>query len=425
MLTRMLEPMRFIHAARALMAGGLTAQVRVGIDRSEQIASVAVGVAAEPGDQSAQLLLPALVNVHSHAFQRAFAGDTEIKGDPADSFWTWREQMYAAAAGANPDWLYAQALALYRLMRAQGYGWVCEFHYLHHQGYGVPYARPQAMAEAIVHAARDAGLGLTLLPVLYQLGGFDGRALSPAQRRFGSTLAQFFEMLAGLKSLEGPSMRLGLAFHSLRAVAPQPMAEALAQFEQGFDGRERPIHIHIAEQVAEVDECLRVRGARPLDWLMDHADVDARWCLVHATHLSSHELTRLARSGAVAGLCPTTEANLGDGLFALEEFRSQHGRIGIGSDSHASVDPLEELRWLEYGQRLKAQRRNVYADADQPDIALNLWRDAAIGGNLAAGLPAPLSIGAPARFWLFAQADQKTISRLLFRHPHGLDVRLC
>lgn len=413
---------RSIYAESALTARGLEAQVRLEIDVHQRIRALQIGAARQPQDEHVGLLLPKIANLHSHAFQRDFAGDTELFTDPHDSFWTWREQMYAAASRASPDSLYAIALDLYQLMRARGYGWVCEFHYLHHQPDGMPYARVAALAEAIVCAARDAGLGLTLLPVLYQVGGFDGRGLGPQQRRFATTMREFFEIMSALKPLEGPSMTLGMALHSLRALSPGAMAAALNEFERSFDGSQRPIHLHIAEQLAEVEQCIAARGARPVDWLLDHAHVDARWCLVHATHMSAQELTRLAASGAVAGLCPTTEANLGDGLFPLKAFRECGGRIGIGSDSHASVDALEELRWLEYGQRLQSQRRNVYADAQDPNVALNLWRDAAIGGALASGQAAPLSVGAPAAFLSLAQSDPNAMSRLVFRHPHGLNL---
>lgn len=397
--------------------------VRIEVGCDGRVLTVSTDVATQPHDERVGLLLPAIVNVHSHAFQRGFAGETEYIVDPADSFWTWREQMYAAAAQLDPDRLYATALALYQLMKAQGYGWVCEFHYVHHQPDGTPYVQPAALALALVEAAKDAGLGMTLLPVLYQLGGFDGRALSPRQQRFGNTLAQYFALLDTLKQLESPHLRIGMAIHSLRAVAPDALSAALAEFEQNFDGLRRPIHIHIAEQMAEVDDCLAQRGARPVEWLLRNAAVDARWCLVHATHLTPQETWQLAASGAVVGLCPSTEANLGDGLFPLAAFRAAGGRIAIGSDSHASVDPLEELRWLEYGQRLISQRRNIYGDPHAPDVALNLWRDAALGGAQAAGLPPPLTPGAPAAWLALESNDVRQLSQLLFRHPHQLELK--
>jgi formimidoylglutamate deiminase len=268
-------------------------------------------------------------------------------------------------------------------MLKAGYTQVCEFHYLHHQSDGTPYAQPEIMSLALIEAAREAGIALTLLPVLYMSGGFDGRALAPRQRRFGHTVDGYLQLLQTLRSHEGDDLRVGIALHSLRAVPERAMREVLAN-EAANSG---PIHIHIAEQIGEVQDCLAVRGARPVEWLFDHADVDARWCLVHATHLTDAETTQLARSGAVAGLCPTTEANLGDGLFPLAAYQDAGGTLGIGSDSHISVSPVEELRWLEYGQRLGSRHRNIAARQAGDSVGETLWRAALRGGAQAAGLP--------------------------------------
>ncbi|HEX7369075.1 MAG TPA: formimidoylglutamate deiminase [Rhodanobacteraceae bacterium] len=332
----------------------------------------------------ARFALPGMTNLHSHAFQRAMAGLAERRGSSDDSFWTWRETMYQVASRVGPDELRAIAAQLYVEMLKAGYTHVCEFHYLHNAPDGVPYADAAAMSRAIIDAAGETGIGLTLLPVLYMTGGFDGRALSERQRRFGLSVDAYLRLLESLAALESPRVRVGLALHSLRAVPADAMREVLASpIANG-----RVVHIHIAEQIGEVQDCLSVRNARPVQWLMGHADVDARWCLVHATHLDDAERHALAKSGAVAGLCPTTEANLGDGLFPLAAYLDDRGVLGIGSDSHISVSPVEELRWLEYGQRLVTRHRNVAAREAGASVGETLWRAALQGGRQAAGLPA-------------------------------------
>jgi formimidoylglutamate deiminase len=299
-------------------------------------------------------MLPGIANLHSHAFQRAMAGLAERRTDPADSFWTWRETMYRFAARFEPDTLQAIAAQLYAEMLEAGYTSVCEFHYLHHAPDGRPYADPAAMSRALVAAAREAGIRLTLLPVLYMTGGFDGRALSERQRRFGHDVDAYLRLLETLRADAGASLQVGCALHSLRAVPEDAMVRVLDALPA--DAR---VHIHIAEQVPEVEECIALRGARPVRWLLDRFPVDARWTLVHATHLDAGEVRDLAASRATVAICPTTEANLGDGLFPLGDYLDAGGRWGIGSDSHVSVSPVEELRWLEYGQRLATRRRNV------------------------------------------------------------------
>lgn len=345
----------------------------------------------EPGTEGGEAdpvgswVLPGMPNIHSHAFQRAMAGLAERRGPASaagDSFWTWRETMYAFAASIGPAELAAIAAQLYAEMLKAGYTHVCEFHYLHHRPDGRAYDDPAAMSLALVDAAREAGIGLTLLPTLYMAGGFDGRTLAERQRRFGHGLDAYLRLVERLRMQASPMLEVGIALHSLRAVPEDALRTVLAS-GLANDG---PIHIHIAEQVAEVEECLALRGARPVEWLLDHADVDARWCLVHATHLSASETRRLAASGAVAGLCPTTEGNLGDGLFPLERYLGAGGVIGIGSDSHVSVSPVEELRWLEYGQRLATHRRNVVATEDGSSGA-RLWECALRGGAQASWAP--------------------------------------
>ncbi|MFZ9348546.1 MAG: formimidoylglutamate deiminase [Arenimonas sp.] len=375
-----------------------------------------------------RFILPAIANSHSHAFQRAMAGLTERRGDPADSFWTWREQMYRFASRINPEQLYAIAAQLYGEMLEAGYSHVCEFHYLHHQPDGRPYADPGEMSQAIIRAAEDAGIGLTLLPVLYQTGGFDGRPLHEGQRRFGHSLEAYLALIARLKLQESHLLKIGVALHSLRAVPPETLSVLLPQ----LSGQDLPIHIHIAEQMAEVRECEAVRGARPVQWLLDNAPVDERWTLVHATHLHASEVKALARSKATVSICPSTEANLGDGFFALPEFLKAKGRFSIGSDSNVSVSVAEELRWLEYGQRLKHQQRNIAASDKQPAVGRFLLEAAAKGGWQSAGVPKRqdvlvLDAEAPV---LFGATDADVVERFVFAgnrplidrvRVHGID----
>ena len=366
-------------ADHAWRDGRWQADARLAVDARGRLAADG----GEPAERLGAWVLPGMPNLHSHAFQRAMAGLAERRGKSGDSFWTWRETMYGFAAAIGPEELQAIAAQLYVEMLKAGYTQVCEFHYLHHQPDGAPYAQPEAMSLALVEAAREAGIALTLLPVLYMTGGFDGRPLAARQRRFGHDVSGYLRLLEALKAHEGDDLRVGIALHSLRAVPEEAMRAVLA----AGAARGLPVHIHIAEQIGEVQDCLAVRGARPVEWLLDHAEVDARWTLVHATHLTGHETARLARSGAVAGLCPTTEANLGDGLFPLADYLDAGGALGIGSDSHISVSPVEELRWLEYGQRLATRHRNIAARAAGDSVGATLWRAALRGGAQAAGLP--------------------------------------
>ena len=391
-------------AGRLWCVDGWKADAAFGVSAAGDLLDGAGGVAGTIG----AWVLPGMPNLHSHAFQRAMAGLAErrgharaivpdredqkaaIPGRPQqkndDNFWSWRETMYGFAAAIGPDELKAIAAQLYVEMLKAGYTQVCEFHYLHHRPDGTPYAPPEAMSLALIEAAREAGIALTLLPVLYMSGGFDGRALAERQRRFGHDVDVYLRLLETLQAHAGTDLRVGIALHSLRAVPERAMREVLASPLASAC----PIHIHIAEQIGEVQDCLATRGARPVEWLFDHADVDARWCLVHATHLTEAETVQIARSGAVAGLCPTTEANLGDGLFPLAAYLDAGGVLGIGSDSHISVSPVEELRWLEYGQRLQTRHRNIAARHPGDSVGESLWRAALAGGAQASGL----SIGA-------------------------------
>lgn len=327
----------------------------------QRLASDAVGgfhIAPAPADAkiSPDWFCAGVPNLHSHAFQRAMAGLGERQCDGQDSFWSWRENMYRIAARFDPDSLRAVAAQLYAQMLEAGYTHVCEFHYLHRDAGGRSYADSAAMSLALIEAAEQAGIGLTLLPTLYLRGGFDGRTLSERQQRFAMSIDEYCGLIERLRALEHGSLQVGVAFHSLRAVPLDAMRTVLDAV-----GQSGPVHIHIAEQQIEVDECLAHHGARPVRRLLDNLPVDARWALVHATHCDAGELRDIAARGATVALCPTTEANLGDGLFDLPEFLAHEGRFGIGSDSQVSVSPLEELRWLEYGQRLRLQRRNIAA----------------------------------------------------------------
>ena len=321
-----------------------------------------------------------IANLHSHAFQRAMAGMAERQSHPEDSFWTWRETMYAMAARFDPDTLHAVALQLYAEMLEAGYTGVCEFHYLHHAPDGRPYDDPAAMSKALVAAARETGVRLTLLPVLYMAGGFDGRALGERQKRFGHDVDGYLRLFQSLHGMQDDALRVGCALHSLRAV-PDDAMRAVVDALPG-DAR---LHVHVAEQLGEVQDCLAIRGARPVEWLLANAAVDARWTLVHATHLVEEEVAGIAASGATVAICPTTEANLGDGLFPLRAYLGAAGAWGIGSDSHISVSPVEELRWLEYGQRLASHHRNIAVRADSPSVGETLLRGVAASRAQATG----------------------------------------
>ncbi|HEY5849571.1 MAG TPA: formimidoylglutamate deiminase [Lysobacter sp.] len=368
--------MRTMDAAMLWTPDGWQADAGFDIDDHGRVAAID---AAEP-TASASWIVPGIANLHSHAFQRAMAGLAERQTNPEDSFWTWRETMYRFAARFTPELLQAVAAQLYAEMLEAGYTTVCEFHYLHHAPDGRPYDDPAAMSRALIAAAREAGIRLTLLPVLYMTGGFDGRPLGERQRRFGHDLDAYLRLIDTLCEDAGPDLHIGCALHSLRAVPADAMAAVLAALPPAM-----PVHIHIAEQVGEVQDCLAIRNARPVEWLLDHAAVDARWTLVHATHLTPAEVQGIARSGATVAICPTTEANLGDGLFPLRDYLAAGGRWGIGSDSHISVSPVEELRWLEYGQRLITRHRNIAVRPASPSVGETLLTDVCASARQSTG----------------------------------------
>lgn len=383
-----------LFARHALLPDGWARDVLLEWGANGAFTTIAPGATPAPSvPQAAGPVLPGMPNLHSHAFQRGFAGLTEYRSvapgdDPAggDSFWSWRTLMYRFALRLSPDALEAIATQLYIEMLRAGYTSVCEFHYVHHDPDGKPYADRAEMSLRLLRAAQAAGIGMTMLPVLYQTAGFGGKPAQHDQRRFlndTDAMQALLEKLAPHCTAYGA--RLGLAPHSLRAVPPTSLAQAVAALH-AMDAT-APVHIHIAEQQKEVDDCLATNGVRPVQWLLDHAPVDPRWCLVHATHMDWDERRRLAHSGAVAGICPTTEANLGDGVFEAAPYLAQQGWWGIGSDSHASVSVAEELRTFEYGQRLGLQRRNVLASDRHPQVADRLWLEAVAGGARAAARP--------------------------------------
>lgn len=362
-----------LHAKTALLPDGWAQDVRIHVQEG-RIAQVTAGV---PG-QGHGAILPAPVNLHSHTFQRAMAGMTESRTAGQDSFWTWRALMYRFLDRLSPEDVQAIAAQAMVEMAEAGFAAVCEFHYLHHPVGGGTYADPAEMSARIAQAARETGLGLTHLPVIYEQGGVDGRALAGGQSRFGSSPEVYAKLLEGAeRALSGVSdAGMGVAPHSLRAVSRGTL-DRVSGMTKG------PIHIHIAEQVAEVTEVQTAWGARPVDWACANLPLDARWCMIHATQMTPGETAALAKTGAVAGLCPITEANLGDGVFDAPGWLAAGGRFGVGTDSNVRISLAEELRLLEYSQRLQGKARAVMAD--ERSTGRLLWEGAAQGGAQAAG----------------------------------------
>ena len=373
-----------LFAEHALLPSGWARDVLLQWDASGQLLTVASGSTQGGAPRAPGPLLPGMPNLHSHAFQRAFAGLAEYRAESQDSFWSWRDLMYRFAAHITPESLETIATWLYVEMLEAGYSSVCEFHYLHHDQSGQPYADDAELAHALLRAAQTAGIGLTLLPVLYQTSGFGGQAPRSAQARFIRSTDNMLSLLQRLTpAVQAQGAVLGLAPHSLRAVPPDSLREAVAGITAL--NAQAPIHIHIAEQTQEVQDCIAWSGQRPVQWLLDHVPVDARWCLVHATHMKPFEYAAAARTGAVAGLCPSTEANLGDGLFDTQQWLAHRGAWGVGSGSHACVNAAEELMLLEYGQRLALRQRNVLACSAHAQVATAMTLQAVAGGAQAAG----------------------------------------
>lgn len=362
--------MKTYFARDALLPEGWARNARIAVDERGDLAQVTAGNAgAEAGDEILRgPVLPGMANLHSHAFQRAMAGLTELRAAPDDDFWSWRELMYRFLDRLTPERAQAIATHLYVEMLKGGYTAVGEFHYVHDRS-------PEMLRRHLV-AARQAGIAITLLPSLYRWSNFGGQALQPRQRRFDSDPAFILRTLDGLRGELTPDLRLGVAPHSLRAVDPGSLKELAQALPAG-----EPIHIHAAEQTKEVADCVAALGRRPVEWLLENMNLDRRWCLVHCTHVTGEEAVGLAQSGATAALCPTTEGNLGDGIFPLPVYREAGGRYGIGGDSHVSRDPAEELRMLEYVQRLTVRRRNITVGRHSPAVGTTLWLEAAGGGQ--------------------------------------------
>jgi formimidoylglutamate deiminase len=377
--------MTSLFFADALLPAGWAKDVRIEVDDAGNIAAVESNAkAGRDCERAAGPALPGMPNLHSHAFQRAMAGLAEMKGAGADDdFWTWRELMYKFVERLTPERAQAVATHLYVDMLKHGYTAVGEFHYVND--------RSSEMLARHAAAAEAAGIAITLLPSLYRWGGFGQKPLQSRQRRFASDPRFVLDLVKEIRTT--PDLHAGVSPHSLRAADPASLKELVA-------GAKGPIHVHAAEQAREVDECLAALGKRPVEWILENFAIDARWCLVHATHMTPEETAALAKSGATAGLCPTTEANLGDGLFPLAAYRAAGGRYGIGGDSHVSRDPAEELRLLEYGQRLAARRRNIAAGPATPAVGTTLWLEACAGaaalgrkmGALAPGMRADLVV---------------------------------
>jgi formiminoglutamate deiminase len=352
-----------------------------------RIVSIETGVLAGPGDERHRVALPGLCNVHSHGFQRGMAGLSERRSRPDDNFWSWREIMYRFLDRLTPEDVAAITAQAYAEMLETGFTRVGEFHYLHHDPAGSAYADPAEMAGAIARASGETGIGLTLLPVFYAHGNFDAAPPSPGQRRFLNDVDGFAALLDASRSKLSGDANIGVAPHSLRAVTPGELAALLTLSPTG------PVHIHAAEQVKEVADCVAWSGARPVEWLLDNAGVDERWCLIHSTHLDGSEVRRLAASGAVAGLCPITEGNLGDGIFPAVDYLAAGGRFGVGTDSNILVDAAQELRALEYSQRLAQRARALLASEEAPFVGANLFARAVQGGAQALDVPAGLAVG--------------------------------
>jgi formimidoylglutamate deiminase len=373
---------RRFWAPRAWLGGAWADSVLLTADAQDQWSAIETG---KPAPADADVLtgpvVPALVNAHSHAFQRAFVGLAERRDSASDDFWSWRDRMYGVALRITPEQLQAVATHLYAELLAGGYTHTCEFHYLHHAEDGQPYADETAMCRALAEAARATGMGLTILPVLYERAGFEQPALRADQRRFAADVARVLRLRHTVRGWALPQVTAGVAVHSLRAARP----ESLRHLAEALRGDPGPIHIHIAEQTSEVSDCLASTGARPIEWLCREIPLDARWQLVHATHTVPGEISAVAACGAGVVLCPGTEANLGDGLCDLPRWLASRTPLSIGSDSQVTRSWPEELRWLEYGQRLALRQRNVAAEPGvQGSTAARLLDRAVAGGAAAA-----------------------------------------
>ena len=378
-------PQQTYFIKKALLSQGWAKNVRLGVDDKGLIVSLKTNVSAEQDDHRLGLVIPGLVNCHSHAFQRAMAGLTEYQVSPTDTFWSWRKTMYRFANLVSPEDLQDIASYLYLEMIKQGYTSVAEFHYVHHQPNGKPYSSVSQLSQSVINAANIAGINLTLLPVLYMNAGFGDQALLDDQKRFGNSVDSYLALHdeATRYCSHQSQHSVGMALHSLRAVPASSMTEVISHFKSRVHSC--PIHIHIAEQTQEVEQSIKALGKRPVEWLLDNHDIDKQWCLIHATHMTPKETAEVAKSGATVGICPTTEANLGDGFFPLRQYLDDGGQIAIGSDGNTCTNPMEELRWLEYGQRLLSRTRNVASDDRERHTGTNLYSHYLEGGARSIG----------------------------------------
>ena len=382
------------YADHALLPTGWAQQVRFRI-AGGCFHNVQINSPPQAGDiKLSGPILPGMVNLHSHAFQRAMAGLAEVNLNPADSFWSWRDLMYSLVGKLSPEQVQTIASFLYIEMLKAGYTQVAEFHYLHHQANGQAYDKPATMALAVRDAALNTGIGQTLLPVLYSYSGFGGQAAHDGQKRFLHNVDSYLRLQEDLSSSNISSrINQGLCFHSLRAVTGEQIQQTLAASEKHW-----PVHIHIAEQQQEVRDCVTWSGQRPVAWLANEIGLSERWCLVHATHIDKQEQQQIVSSQAVVGICPTTEANLGDGIFPATQLAQAGGRFGIGSDSHVCISAAEEIRLLEYGQRLQEQQRNRLYDADNTSVGMYLYQKCVTDGGAACGLTTGIAEGNRADF---------------------------
>jgi formimidoylglutamate deiminase len=369
-----------LFAKQAFLPQGWVGNVRLHWDASGSLSEIEHDAVAQIHEVQHSYVLPGMTNLHSHAFQRAMAGMTEIAGEGPDSFWTWRDLMYRYALAISPDQMQAIAAQLYSECLRHGYTSICEFHYLHHAPDGRQYTDIAETAKQVIAAANSTGMGISMLPVLYSYADFNQTPLREDQRRFNTDVDQILRMVQALEGQRSTQVEVGVAPHSLRAASTDQISELV----KGLPST-RPIHIHIAEQMREVNACITATGKRPVALLFDTQEVNERWCLVHATHLNKQEVQSMAASKSVAGICTTTEGNLGDGFFDLPDYIAAGGRFGIGTDSHVSQSVVEELRWLEYGQRLNHQGRNIASVPGRRSVADFLWQSCLQGGAQASG----------------------------------------
>ncbi len=419
---------RSYFAKSVLLDTGWAKNVRITLSDDGFVGSILTDTQKEDAELIRGILIPGMPNIHSHAFQRAFSGFLESLSQTNDSFWSWRKTMYHFVDKLNPQQAFIIARQLYIEMLKAGYTSVTEFHYLHHDNNGNSYDDPAEMSHSVINAAFDTGIGITFLPVYYRYSGFDERSATQEQRRFIQQPENYHRLIDALFGhyRSDNRIRIGIAPHSLRAVRGSDI-NAASNIIDGYDP-DAPIHIHIAEQTAEVNDCLKSTQQRPVQHLFEQCDVNKRWCLVHATHINDQEAWELAESGAVAGLCLTTEANLGDGIFPTPFYLERQGSFGIGSDSHISVSPFEELKLLEYTQRLQQQKRTILCDHKTPSVGSNLYQRALAGGKRASGRQTGKIAAGYQADWLvldednpalFSKSDEQILDAVIFAsHEH-------